>query len=108
MFVRRAYLYHCNIARKCSATVEFLRLAQEYRDVVGISFLDTFADIGSDEKSLVEKNAFKLRVCIRGWTFGVKMVHFHISNFSGFPSATHCIDQDLRCAGHAAQVHVVA
>ena len=34
VLVRRTYLYHCDIARECTAAVQLLGLAEEYRDIV--------------------------------------------------------------------------
>ena len=108
MLVRRTDLYHGHVARQGSAAVELLRFAQKYRNIVRISLLDALADIGPYEETLMEEYAFEFRVSIRSRPLGVEMMDFHVPEFSGFASAAHSVDQDLRGAGHAAQMYVVS
>ena len=108
MLVRRTYLNHRNVTPECSAAVEFLRLAEEYRDVVGISGLHALADIGSYKESLVEEDSFEFRVCIRSRSFGMEVVDAYILKFSCLSSLAECVDQYAGSACDAAKMNVVA
>ena len=107
MPVRRTHLDHCHIAPQCAAAVELLSLAEEYRNVVGISALDAMTYIGPDEESLMEEYPIEFRVGVWGGTFGVQMVYAHIFQFSCLSSAAQCLYQYLRSTRHTAQVDVV-
>ena len=108
MLVRRTYLYHSHIAWKSTASVQLLCLAQEYRDIVGISRLYRLAYVGSDEESLMEEDTVKFRVGIRCRTFCVKMMDTNVLQLSSFTSCAKCIDEYFRCTCDAAEMNVVS
>jgi hypothetical protein len=108
VLVRRAYLDHSYVAAKGSATIKFLSLAEEDRDIVGISCLDTLADIGSYEKRLMEEDSVEFRICVWGSSFSVEVVDAYILKFTGLTSAAKCLDKDTWSACHAAQMDMVA
>ena len=108
MLVRRTYLDHCDVAAEGSASVELLGLAEEYRNIVGISCLHALAHISSYEESLMEEDAAEFRISIWRRAFGVKVVDAYILKFSCFTSSTEGLDEDAWCACDAAEVDVVA
>ena len=108
VLVWRTDLYHRYITPQCSATVQFLGLAESYRDIVRVSALDARAHIRPYEKSLVKEYSVEFRVCVGGWAFGVQVMYPDIFQFSCFSSAAECFDQYLRCACNAAEMDVVS
>ncbi len=108
VLVRRADLNHCHVAPQCSASVEFLRLAEEYRNIVGISALDSLAYIRSYEKALMKENPVKLRVGIWCGAFCVKVVDADILKFTSFPSFAESVNKQPWCACDTAQMHMVS
>ena len=108
MLVRRAYLDHCDVAAECSASVQLLRLAEEYRDVVRISGLDALAHVSSDEERLVEEDSAEFRICVRRCAFCVEMVDAHILKLSCLTSSAKCLDEETWGACNAAQMNMVA
>ena len=108
MLVRRAYLDHRNVTSESPAAVQLLGLAQEYRDVVGISGLDALADVPAYEESLVEEYSVELRIGVRSRTFRVEMVDADILKLTGFSSSAEGFDKDARRTCHTAQMDMVA
>jgi hypothetical protein len=108
MLVRRTYLDHRDIASECSAAVKLLCLAEEYRDIVRVSGLDTLADVASDKESLMEEDAAELRIGIWSRSFRMEMVDAYILKFSCFTSSAEGFDKDTWSAGNAAEVDMIA
>ena len=102
MLVRRAYLDHCDVAAECSASVQLLRLTEEYGDVVRISCLNALAHVSSDEERLVEEDSAEFRICVRRRAFCMEMVDADILEFSSVSSFAKCVDKDSWGACHAA------
>ncbi len=108
VLVRRADLNHRNVAPQCSASVEFLCLAEEHRNIVGISALDSLAYIRSYEKALMKENPVKLRVGIWCGAFCVKVVDADILKFTSFPSFAESVNKQPWGACDTAQMHMVS
>ena len=108
VLVRWADLDHRHIAWQCTATVEFLGLAQEYRYVVGVSGLHTLAYISAHKETLMEEYSVKFRVCIWSRTLCVKMVDSYVLQFSGSASFAQCVNEDSRSTCNAAQMYMVS
>ena len=108
VLVRRTNLDHGNVASEGAATVELLCLAEEYRNVVCISGLHSFADIGSDEECLMEEDSVIFRIGIWCRAFCMEMVDAYILKFSGITSSAESLDQYLWSACYAAQMDVVS
>jgi hypothetical protein len=83
-----ADLNHSYIAWKSSAAIKFLSLAEEYRDIVSITSLNTLTHIGAYEKCLVEKDSIILWIRIWCRTFCMQMVDADVTKFSGISSFT--------------------
>ena len=108
MLVRRADLNHRHVASEGSAAVELLGLAQEYRNIVCISRLNTLAHIRSDEECLMEEDSVIFRVCIRSCTLGVEVMDAHILKFTSVAPLAKGFDEDSWCTCHTAQMDMVA
>ena len=108
VLVRRAYLDHRDVAAESSASVELLRLAEEYRDVVGIAGLDALAYVRTYEEGLMEENSVVLFVCIWCGSLGVEVMDAYILKFSCVTSSAEGLDKNLRCACNAAEMDVIA
>ena len=83
-------------------------LAQEDRNVVGISGLHSGTSVCPDEKALMKEYAFVFRIGVRGRAFGVEVVYAYIPDFSCIGTPAKCLDEHLWRTGNAAQVDVVA
>ena len=88
VLVRRTHLDHRHIAWECSASVKFLGLAQENRDVVRVACLNTLAHICSHKECLMEEDTVELRVGVWCRTFCVKVMYAYITKFSCLSSCT--------------------
>ena len=108
VFVRLRYLYHGHIDRKCPAAVQLLGLAEEYRNIVGVTCLYAFPYVPAYEKGLVEESAFVFSFGVRGRAFGVQVVDEHMFQFTGIASAAKGVNQDSRGAGHGRKMDMVA
>ena len=108
VLVGRAHLNHCHVAGQSTATVQFLGLAQVHGNVVCISCLNTLAHVGAYEECLVEKDAGIFLVGVGCGTFCVKVVDKHILQFTCVCTAAESLDENLRSAGHRAEMDVIA
>ena len=87
MFIRRADLDHCHIARQGAAAVEFLCLAKEDRNIVCISGLNSLADVASNEESLVEEHSVVFRIGVWCRALCVQVVDAHVTELTCVASA---------------------
>ena len=108
VLVRGRNLDHGHVARYGAATVETLCLAQEDRNVVGISALGHLADVAAHEERVELEDAFELLVGIGGRALGVEVVDVYILQFTGFAALAHGVDQALGSRSYGAQMHVIA
>lgn len=107
VLVHRRYLNHGDVARKDTAAVELLCLAQKDWNVVGPTCLHVFADIAAYKESLMEESALKTLFGVRSRTFGMEVMDAYVFQFAGFSAAAESLNEHLRCAGNTAQMNVV-
>ena len=100
-------LDHSHVAGQHAAAIELLRLAQEDRNVVGPAGLHVLADVAAHEEGLVEEGALEALFRVGSHAFGVEVMDADIFQFAGLAAAAKCLDENLRGAGHAAQMDVV-
>ena len=105
--VGRRDLNHRDVARKHTAAVELLRLAQKDGNVVGIARLRHLAHVPADEERVELENPLELGRGIGGRTLGMQVVYVNVLQLAVAAPLAHGLDQALRSAGHAAQMDVV-
>ena len=108
VLVGRADLNHGDVAGYGAAAVELLGLAQEDRNVVGITALGYLAHVRTDEEGVELEDALELRIGIGSRTLGVEVVYMDVLQLSGFAALAHGVDQALRSGCYGAQVHVIS
>ena len=108
VFVRRADLNHGHVHFVDSAADEFLCLAQVDGNIVGISRLCVFTDVGSHKIGLEVENAFEFRTGVRGVSFCVQVLYFHVFQFTRATSGAEGLNQTLRGASNTMKMNPVA
>ena len=79
-----------------------------YGNVVCISCLNALANVCAHEECLVEENAGVFLVGVGCRALGVKVVDKHILQFTCVCTAAESLDENLRSAGHRAEMDVIA
>ena len=99
-------LDHGHVAAKGSAAVQGLRLRQMCGKIVRHAGLDAGAQVGTDEKTLVEERSGIFSAAVGGRAFRMKVVEVDIREFTG--PAAQGLDEDVRNTGDAGEVDVVS
>ena len=108
VLVRSRNLYHRHVAREYARTIESLCLAEEYRDIVGISALRNLAHVAADEERIELENALEFGVGIRCDTLSVKVMDVYVLEFVVASALAHRLDKAFRRRCNCAQMNVIA
>ena len=104
--IRKGDIDQSGPKRDYSPSVQSLTLAQMDGNIVCIACVHIGPDIGAHEEALLEEYAFVTGLAVRSRPFRMEMVEVQVGHITGICPAAEGLNQTMRDAGHAAQVHM--